>query len=232
MTDNIFESADQPTTETTTNISQPQPEIPPELTELVGVGKKYSNLNEVYKAFPHAQQHIANLEEENKKIKEELEKRKSAEEVLADLQQNFTTNQPETKQVMPDISSLVRKELEKVATETQSKQNQNQVVTEFNTRFGEKAQEQFNKLAAELNVSVSNLNQLAATSPKALFKLAGFDLQVQQTKSGSIQSDVRNISTTSQQEEDPFKVSLNGGAKEDAIAIAKAREMIKKQYNL
>jgi hypothetical protein len=235
MTDNIFQGTDQvQETQVATPIVTTTPEIPPELAEFVGVGKKYASLADAHKAFPHAQQHISTLEAENARIKAELEKRKTAEELLQDIQNGLTQKIPETTEIPSisanDISQLVRTEMERKATEDSAKQNQIAVVQEFTKKFGDKAQSEFEKIAAELGVPVTSLNQLASTSPKAVFKLAGIDVTPKNTQSGTIQSDVNLAATTTKSDVNSVRVALNGGAREDAAAIARARELIMKQY--
>lgn len=237
MTDNIFNGTDQVQTQEATIvapvITPTAPEIPPELAEFVGVGKKYSSLADAHKAFPHAQQHISTLEAENARIKDELDKRKTAEELLNDIQ-NGLTKTTETP-VAPaysatDISQLVRTEVDRKAVEDVARQNQTSVASEFTKKFGDKAEAEYDRIAAELGVPVASLNQLAATSPKAVFKLAGIDGAPKSTYSGMLQSDVNLAATTAKTDASSVRVPLNGGAKDDAAAIAKAREQIMKQY--
>lgn len=236
MTENIFEGTDQVPQETTPVVNNtPQTsEIPPELAEFVGVGKKYSSLADVHKAFPHAQQHINTLEQENARIKAELEKRRTAEELLNDIQNSLTQPVPATTEIPTisanDISQLVKAEIEKREVENVAKTNQHFVVQEFTKKFGEKAQAEFEKIAADLGVPVTSLNALASTSPKAVFKLAGIDANAQTTKSGKLESDVTTITSPANEDANNIRVSLNGGAREDAAAIRKARELIMKQY--
>ena len=238
MTDNIFQGTDQVQTQeapiVAPVITPAAPEIPPELAEFVGVGKKYSSLADAHKAFPHAQQHISTLEAENARIKAELAQRKTAEELLNDIQ-NGLTKAPETPAAPTynpaDISQLVRTEMDRKAIEDVAKVNQTSVVAEFTKKFGDKAQSEFERIAAELGVPVASLNQLASTSPKAVFKLAGIDAPVKSTYSGALQSDVNLGATTSNVDTSSVRVALNGGAKEDAAAIAKARAQIMKQYS-
>ena len=237
MTDNIFQGTDQVQTQealiVAPVITPTVPEIPPELTEFVGVGKKYSSLADAHKAFPHAQQHISTLEAENARIKAELEKRKTAEELLNDIQNGLTrtTETPAAPVYNPaDISQLVRTEMERKSLEDNARVNQSNVASEFTKKFGDKAEAEYDRIAAELGVPVASLNQLAATSPKAVFKLAGIDASVKSTQSGALQSDVNLAGTTSNVNNESVRVALNGGAKEDAAAIAKARAQIMKQY--
>lgn len=238
-TENIFNATDsvanpQAAAPAATVTAPVIPTIPQELAEFVGVGKKYASVDEVHKAFPHAQQHISALEAENARIKAELEQRKSAEDVLRDIQEGLANKSVETPTApttnVQDISTIVRQELERKQYEDVARQNQTQVVQEFTNKFGDKAQVQFENLAKELGVPVASLNQLASTSPKAVFKLAGFEQMKTTTQSGTLQSDVNTSAAITRQAETSVRVALNGGAKEDAAAIAKAREIIMKQY--
>ena len=234
MTD-IFNGADQatvtqePLVPNTPVVST----VPPELAEYVGVGKKYATIDDVHRAFPNAQKHISTLEEENRQIKEELAKRKTAEELLQDIQNNITpvrngdTIPPKVD--MPDISSLVRQEVERVKVQETHASNQKTVVDELTKVYGEKAREKYAALATDLGVTKEALNQLALTSPTAFFKLAGITPQAA-TKSGVLNSDVNLINTTTK-EIPSSRVPLNGSAKDDALAIARAREHVMKNYS-
>ena len=157
MTDNIFNNADQATItpeSTPQTPSTPQaPVIPPELSEYVGVGKKYASIDEVYKAFPNAQKHISTLETDLAAAREELAKRRTTEELLNDIQTGLATKTVETPTVpltqSQDISQIVRNELVKKQNEDLSLANQIAVVTEFKKIYGEKAQVEFDKLATD-----------------------------------------------------------------------------------
>ena len=231
MTENIFEQSADQAPEVVQPVVQ-EPAIPPELAEFVGTGKKYASVAEVYKAFPHAQKHISTLEDENKQLKEELTRRQAAEDVLNALQQRMET--PSQTQEQPpvnslqDIQALVRQELERDKAASISMANQHEVVNKFTQLYGDKAQTQFEQLAKDLSVPITYLNNLAATSPKALYKLAGIE-HSKNTYSGTLESDL-NIQQNIQEQNDKIAVSLNGGAREDAAAIRKAREQILKQY--
>lgn len=231
MTENIFEQSADQAPEAIQPVVQ-EPAIPPELAEFVGTGKKYASVAEVYKAFPHAQKHISTLEDENKQLKEELTRRQAAEDVLNALQQRMET--PSQTQEQPsvnslqDIQALVRQELERDKAASISMANQHEVVNKFTQLYGDKAQTQFEQLAKDLSVPITYLNNLAATSPKALYKLAGIE-HSKNTYSGKLESDL-NIQQNIQEQNDKIVVSLNGGAREDAAAIRKAREQILKQY--
>ena len=107
--------------------------------------------------------------------------------------------------------------------------NQIAVVTEFKKIYGEKAQVEFDKLATDLGVPITSLNQLAATSPNAIFKLAGLQA-TKPTKSGSLESTINTTTITPKTEVPSARASLNGNAKEDAAAIAVARAYVMNKY--
>ncbi len=73
-------------------ISSPKIELPPEVLEFVGEGKKYSNPVDALKSVPHAQKHISTLEAELAQTKTELEKRRTAEELLNEIKSSTSSN--------------------------------------------------------------------------------------------------------------------------------------------
>lgn len=236
-TENIFSADPAPVTPPVVSApAAPEaPAIPPELAEYVGQGKKYSSLNDVYKAFPHSQQHISTLEADNARMKEELARRKTAEELLQDIQNGLGTQSQATPApqapAIPDISSIVRQELTQARLVEEAQRNQVEVVNEFYKKFGDKAQTQFEQIASDLGIPVTELNKLAAKSPKAVMKLAGIAEPMAPTKSGTLQSDINTQAIPSgNPPSDSIRVSLNGSAKDDAAAMRKARELITKQY--
>jgi len=236
-TENIFSADQAPVTPPVVSapVAPEAPAIPPELAEYVGQGKKYSSLNDVYKAFPHSQQHISTLEADNARMKEELARRKTAEELLQDIQNGLGTQSQVTPApqapTIPDISSIVRQELTQARLVEEAQRNQVTVVNEFYKKFGDKAQTQFEQIASDLGIPVTELNKLAAKSPKAVMKLAGIAEPMAPTKSGTLQSDINTQAIPGgQAPNDSIRVSLNGSAKDDAAAMRKARELITKQY--
>jgi len=207
------------------------PVIPPELSEYVGAGKKYATIDEVHKAFPNAQKHISTLEEENRQLKEDNAKRRTTEELLNDIQSRVTPQSngdtiPQ-KVDIPDISSLVRQEVERVKIEESYKVNQKTVVDELTKVYGDKAREKYAALATDLGVTKEALNQLALTSPTAFFKLAGITPQAA-NRSGTLTSDVTKVTNILSPDPLSSKVPMNGSAKDDALAIARAREYVMK----
>lgn len=164
---------------------QPLP-IPEELQDFIGEGKKYSSLEDALKSIPHAQKHISTLEQENKTYKEQIEKVQSMEELLKQMQaQQMTKDEHTTPQVENEgaddllnklssqLDSLLEQKLSLKQQETVHKQNAQAVTSAFKEAYGDKAEQVYKGLSEETGMSIDALNQIAATSPKALLKLAG-----------------------------------------------------------
>lgn len=241
----IFSSADQaqetksqevPVVQEQAPATPATPSIPPELVEFVGEGKKYRSLDEVYKAFPNAQKHISTLEEENKAIKEELAKRRAAEELLEDIRKGVAQPAPTSPGVEVNkdvVSEIVRKELAQAQMLSTQKANTEAVVNSFKATYADKAEEMYNKLASESGLSVAELNAMVAKSPKAVLKLAGLT-DKQSTKSAPLQSSVNTqaFSGNGQNQSNPVKVGKYPTSAELARAWSATREAVYKKHNI
>lgn len=171
--DNIFDQ----TTQDDQATSNPAPafQIPTEALDFVGDGRKYSSVEDALKSVPHAQKHIQTLESELSQVKEELIKRRSAEELLEEIRSELTTEHT-TQEVKFDESRLVQlvdQTLSLKEKQRAAEVNAIKVADKFTASFGDKAQEVYNSLAKDSGMSVQELNALAARSPNAVLKLAG-----------------------------------------------------------
>jgi len=178
----------------------PQVTLPTEVVEFVGEGKKYRTAEEALKAIPHAQGHIKTLEEEAKQLREELAKRKTAEELLEEFKASGVIGgdrQAAPATVSVDYEQIVAGILSKKEAQSTAHRNILTVVNTFQAAFGDKtkAEEMYNKVAEESGLSVQALNQLAATSPEAVMRLAGITKK-QETLPGKVQSTVNLQSLT------------------------------------
>lgn len=206
----VFTQADQPVVEQTQ--VAPQPTIPTEVAEFVGQGKKYQSVEDALKAIPHAQQHISTIEQENAALRAELEKRRTAEELLADIKQGVTNpGQPPKVDLNQEVvSEIVRAALSQEKQKEKAQANVQTVTTTFTQAFGDKAEEAFIKLAGESGMSVSQLNQLAMTSPDAVLKLAG--LKKQTTPVPTVLGNVNSLAVTQTQQPKELSARLPKGA--------------------
>lgn len=181
MSDNIFKG--ESSTETppaSPDTPKPnQPQLPPEVAEFIGEGKKYASMEDALRSIPHAQKHIQTLEEEAKHIREQLEAQRTLKEMLEEArstQPQETPKEPTAPTFDPaNLSQIVNQTIEQREAQQRAKANIATVVSTFETKFGDKAEEVYEALAKENGLSLSSLNQLASTSPVALLRLAGID---------------------------------------------------------
>lgn len=225
-------SADQPIVAPEPTIQQPV--IPTELQEIIGDGKKYRSVDDALKSVPHAQQHISTLEAENAQLKEELIKRRTAEDLLQDIQRGITqpgNTTPKVDLSQDVVSEIVKQEIQKREQQNIVQTNIEEVRQVFAKQFGEKAEEEYIKLAQVNNIPIAHLNQLASTSPSALFKLAG--LVKQPTQIGKTTSDVNTIALSQniQTERPSIKVRPGATTKDIMAAWNAAGDLVKEKLN-
>lgn len=156
---------------------QPVFQIPTEAAELVGDGKKYSSVEDALKSVPHAQKHIQTLESELAAAREELAKRKTAEELLDEIKSGI---QPQATPAGSEFDQdkllqLVDQTLEQKERQRAAKTNAESVASKFTEKYGQKAEEVYNTVAKESGLTIQQLNSLAASSPKIVLKLAGLE---------------------------------------------------------
>jgi len=168
----------QPTPVTTEVVVPPTPAftMPDAAKDLIGDGKKYSTVEAALTSLQPAQEHIAKIEAENAQIREQLTRTKTAEEVLEEIR-NQTTTQPETAPAPQIDMSIVEQMVEQKLTATEAQKiaqdNTKSVVDKLTAHYGskEKAEEVYIEQAKALGLGVAGLNNLSATSPKAVFEM-------------------------------------------------------------
>lgn len=237
MTENIFEGTTPPEVAPSTTPVTPTATVPTELAELVGEGKKYSSVEAALKSIPHAQSHISTLEQENARIKAELEARRTTEDLLEDIRNGFV--QPAAATTAPVVDpAQIEKTIETLLSRKEQQRsvqaNLQTVISKFTEAFGskEKGEEAFYKLAEENGLDAQSLNGLAATSPKAVFKMAGLD-STKPTIPGKPSSTVNTESfNQGGSQELSAKVSMVGASTKDVNQAWKnAGEKVKQKYN-
>lgn len=228
----IFGADQAPQTQAAPAQETPKPfVIPTEAESLIGDGKKYNSVDAALKALPHAQTHIRTLEDENKALKEELVKRKTAEEYLNEFKatqtQQQVSEQPSGFNVDPSaLENIVSSVLEKKSQQTQAISNASVITSRFTEMYGDRAEEMYNKLAAANGLSVQQMNQMAMSAPTVVLNLAGF--RTNNTTVGRTTSDV-NIPTQQQNNQYDTKVRIGATTKETMNAFAAARAKVEAQ---
>ena len=214
-------------------ITTQEPTIPPELVELVGAGKKYATVEAALKALPHSQSHISKLEAELAQLRDEVTKRKTAQELLDEIKSGIPQGETTPKDGLSQ--DVVVQLVEKVISQKEQKQvaqtNIGKVVATFKETFQDKAEEQYNRIAQESGLSVAELNRLSATSPMAVLKLAGINRATPAGTPGKITSDVNTVALGTQSNQE-LSAKVKGTSTRDVVdAWRIAGEKAKKALN-
>ena len=107
-----------------------------------------------------------------------MAKRKSAEEVLEQLKRGNNDDEVTTQPSEFDVTkleSLIEQKLRTAESQKAASLNVDQVKNSLTAKFGDKAEEIYIKAAQDSGISLTQLNTLSATSPKAVLKLVGID---------------------------------------------------------
>ena len=151
--------------------------------------QKYATIQDALKGAAHAQEYIRQLQAQvaekerllqasqtEKSKQEELER--TVQELLARQNQNPNPNTTDKDALDPTkIAELVAQTLDKRTAAEKAKANQSLVATELVKVFGEDAEKKYNSAAQELGLSVAEMNEFAAKSPKAVLKALGVSEQ-------------------------------------------------------
>lgn len=163
------------------------PTIDPEkdyYAELVGLGKKYSDNQAFARSRVEADAHIARLEDEQKRLRDDLATRIQYEDFLNQLKLvppnssgNTTPKEPATDvsgTMSPEaLERLVEQKLQQREQVRSAEQNVNLVDAKLRESYGPNYAQLLKNKAVELEMTEQFIKNLAATNPKALFKLLG-----------------------------------------------------------
>lgn len=148
---------------------------------LVGEGRKYRDIDALVKGHLHADDHIAKIEEENRRLREQVQKAATMEEVLRRLpaapQSGDTTPASATPVPVPassDIAAIVRQTVTGLETEKTRQANRQRAEAAMRELYGDKAKQVFEAEATTVEQRTA-LSQLAEVAPEkfiAIFKPA------------------------------------------------------------
>lgn len=197
---------------------------------------KYKSVEEALKGLQNAQQHIPNLKQELEqrdaelaRLRVETEKIKTLEETLQALtsQQNTpaSTNAPVFDETR--IAELVDRTLTQAQQKQLAQANQQTVAAALTQTFGAEAEKKFNEKAAELGVSVQEMNALAAKSPKAVLTMLGVSQQAAPSQR-SVSPTNSTVNTSAFQ---PQTTSFVGRNTKQALVGATTQDVMQETHN-
>jgi len=222
----------EPTQETVQTDTQPKAfEIPTEAQEVIGEGKKYQSPEDALKSVPHAQKHIETLESELATVREELTKRQTTQELIDELKsgvQPTATTVPVGELNQDNVMDLVNQTIATREANARADSNAKSVAAKFTEQYGDKAEVTYNSIAKELNLSVKQLNELAATSPTVVLKAAGLSAAKAPVASSSGDINTEALSQSAKPTDLSAKVA-GGSTKELLAAWGNAKAKVNQQ---
>jgi hypothetical protein len=168
----IFQTGDQPVGQTAA------------LNDLVGEGKKFKTVDDLAKAKLESDNFIESLKRENKEMREDLAARLTVEQALARQRENGLVEPPKPTENAPapsrqevNLGDQIEQALAKRDQARSLQSNIEIVTTKMTELYGsvDKAAETISTRSKELGMSVEALQQMAASNPKAFFKLLDVD---------------------------------------------------------
>ena len=124
---------------------------------------------------------IATLRTENESLKVQMERVKELENTVQTLSASVRAQPTETPKPALDetaLTELLERTLTQREIQARRQQNITKVVSEVQSKFGDKAEEVFYGKAKELGMSVEEVNELASKSPQAVLGLLGINAVV------------------------------------------------------
>lgn len=153
---------------------QVQVETRPIFNELVGEGKKYNSEESLAKSRVEADTFIIQLQKETKELREELDKRLSAEAALEKIQVESKISDEQTTQVSEDkVTDLVKQTMLEMTADETAKANINSVDALLEKKYGDKRGGIVAAKAKELGVDLKFLEATAGKSPSAFLGMIG-----------------------------------------------------------
>jgi len=168
-------------------------EVPDSVLDLIGDGRKYKTTEDALSSIPHSQAHIQKIEAENAELRISAEKVSNIDSALEKIaaNQNQGTTTPTVEFDPNSVAAIVDDRLKAQDALKVRNSNTQSVITAMQNEYGDKASETFNQAAAANGMSVDDLNQLSATSPKAALKLIGVNekTSLPGTSNGSVNTE-------------------------------------------
>tara|TARA_R110000823_G_scaffold310282_2_gene435125 strand:+ start:327 stop:1076 length:750 start_codon:yes stop_codon:yes gene_type:complete len=179
MADTAFQPAEESSNDITNDVN---PTANAFTDTLVGEGKKFADTEALAKGKYEADQFVEQLQSENKGLREELDKRATAEDTVDKLIQERTqaaahegVTTPSQQISQEGIAELVKQTMQSQKSADVEQNNILQADKAMEDRFGEKKAEWLNSKAKELGVGITFLQSIAAASPTTFLKTVGLD---------------------------------------------------------
>lgn len=157
---------------------------------------KERGLDDLAKGKAHADRFITFLEEQNKGLKEELDKRLTAEQTLAEIkargQERTEVSEENTNSGLKpeELDSLVDKRISESKRKDYATANIKEADAKIKEIYGDTADKFIKDKCIELGLTKADLGEVAAKSPRAFFDLVGVSTKKVEPSSDSSVSTV------------------------------------------
>lgn len=195
---------------------------------------KYRDVNEAFNGLKHAQEYIPQLKGELSQKEQALQAAQARIQELLEANNSLlslTSTQAPQSTPAPQgldektIAELVARQIDERANATASQQNVATVVSTLQSVFGADAEKTFYGKAAELGMSVPEMNALAAKSPKAVLKMLGVG------ESAPKVNGIPNTPSINTTGFNPHKESFVGRNQKTALIGATSEDLISENRN-
>lgn len=204
--------------------------------------QKYDSVEKALEALKHSQSYIPELkstlsqkDQEIEALKAELQKKQAIEEVVEKLtakQADQSSNPQASGLDEQAVLNLVQSSLQQKEQESTLAANEKSVSDALSATFGEKTKEMVAAKAAELGMTVADLQELSRKSPSAALNL----FQVQASPQPKTTTSSININSGLSQAEGltpPEKSLMRGASTKDQVEyLRKVREHVYKKFNV
>lgn len=206
MTTDLFNAnstANDPQTQA--NPNQNQNTDPNILNDLVGPGKKFASVEALALGKKTSDEFISRLQQEMQGLREELNRRTSAEDIIKQVREEFRQTSQEATPASNGldentIAQIVKNQLTEATLQTQAIKNLEMVNEAMLSQFqsDEAAKEAITTKARELGVTVEYLRDNAMQSPKAFLALMGLQAQTKTTTPSAPAGELQKSSQNSE----------------------------------
>jgi hypothetical protein len=160
------------------------------LAELVGEDRKFKTPEELAKGKFEADKFVEDLKRQNEELRKDLEEGTKLDELMKLIKEGQKSPEAPGGQQVPSetpggtspeplteekLRALVENHVSQRESETQRQRNISAVDQEMNEKFGDSAHAVLVRRAAELDMTLEEAQELAASKPKAFIRLMGLD---------------------------------------------------------
>jgi hypothetical protein len=190
---------------------------------------KYKTVADALLGAAKAQEHIARIETENSELRGLQTKVSGLEALIAKLETGKQVDQPVQPKV-EDQESLVISVLEKRDAFNAARANRQKVLDTITAKFGDKTNDMLKQQADDLGLTLQEMGDWAARSPKAVLKLFGAEAKGTPTVKGTVNTEA--LRPDQKPADAPANLLWGASTKDQVSFLRQIKEEVNKEYGL